>query len=135
MPLPFQPTRILHTMLRVSNLEQSLAFYTGCLGMRLLRRVDHEAGRFTLTFLGYDEEESSSVVELTHNWDEGPYDKGTAFGHIALAVADIEETCTELRQQGVAIARKPGPVAFDATELIAFIEDPDGHRIELIERA
>lgn len=131
------PTRLLHTMLRVGNLERSLSFYTGSLGMQLLRREEYPNGRFTLAFVGYDEG-AGAVIELTHNWGQGTYQQGSAFGHIALAVTDITLTCTRLEVAGVKVLRAPGPMTFsspnrDAEEVIAFIEDPDGYKIELIE--
>ena len=129
-----RPTRILHVMLRVLNLQRSLDFYIGALGMRLLRRQDYPAGRFTLVFLGYGEEDGHTVMELTHNWDQAePYPMGAAYGHIAIAVDDIYATCTELAEAGVNITRTPAPMKYSPT-LIAFIEDPDGYKIELIGR-
>ena len=127
-------TRILHTMLRVGDLERSLAFYTGVLGMRLLRRQDYPAGRFTLAFVGYGEESAGAVIELTHNWDTSSYDPGTGFGHIALAVGDAYQACAEIRQRGGRIVREPGPMKHGIT-VLAFVEDPDGYKIELIQRA
>jgi len=125
--------RLLYTMLRVADLQRSLDFYIGILGMRLLRRQDYPAGRFTLAFVGYDPEETHTALELTHNWDQtAPYLHGTAYGHIALEVDDIHSCCAALAEKGVAIARAPGPMKYSPT-LIAFIEDPDGYRIELIE--
>lgn len=130
-----RPTRILHTMLRVGNLQRALDFYIGALGMRLLRRQDYPSGRFTLAFVGYGEEDDGTVLELTHNWDRGePYALGEAYGHVALAVDDIYATCAELAEAGVKITRPPGPMKFSPT-LIAFVEDPDGYKIELIQRA
>jgi lactoylglutathione lyase len=127
--------RLLHTMLRVYDLEKSLAFYTGLLGMTLLRRTDFESGRFTLAFVGYGPESETAVLELTHNWDQTePYGLGTAYGHIALGVPDIYATCEALAAAGAKIPRPPGPMKHGST-VIAFIEDPDGYRIELIERA
>lgn len=132
------PTRLLHTMLRVGDLERSLSFYTGPLGMRLFRREDYPDGQFTLAFVGYGNEDVGAVIELTHNWGQGTYQKGAAFGHIALAVADIKLTCTTLEASGVKVLRAPGPMTFsspsrNSAEVIAFIEDPDGYKIELIE--
>lgn len=126
--------RILHTMLRVSDLERSLAFYTSALGMRLLRRTDYPSGRFTLAFVGYDDEDKASVIELTHNWDDKGYILGTGYGHIAIAVENIYQTCGALKSAGVTIIRAPGPMKDDPNEIIAFIEDPDSYRIELIQR-
>ena len=126
--------RILHTMLRVKNLEASIEFYTENLGMNLLRRKDFETGRFTLAFVGYGLEESDAVIELTFNWDqEIAYDIGTGYGHIALGVPDIYSTCRQLRESGARIIREPGPMKHGKT-VIAFIEDPDGYQLELIER-
>ena len=124
--------RMLHTMLRVGDLEKSLAFYTGPLGMKLLRRSDFEGGRFTLAFVGYGDEADHTVLELTHNWDTKSYDLGGGYGHIALGVPDIYATCARLREQGVKITREPGPMKHGTTE-IAFIEDPDGYKVELIQ--
>ena len=124
--------RLLHTMLRVGDLERSLAFYCELLGMRLLRRHDFPEGRFTLAFVGYGDEKDHTVIELTHNWDTDHYDLGTGFGHIALGVEDIYATCDALRAKGAKIVREPGPMKHGGSE-IAFIEDPDGYRIELIQ--
>jgi len=128
------PTRILHTMLRVKDLQKSLDFYINHLGMKILRRADYPQGRFTLVFIGYGVETETTVLELTHNWDETAYDKGSAYGHIALAVKNIYGMCDELSTQGVTIARPPAPMAFDENEIIAFINDPDDYQIELIEK-
>jgi lactoylglutathione lyase len=124
----------LHTMLRVKNLDASVKFYTELLGMKELRRHEVPAGEYTLAFIGYGDEKSHTVLELTYNWgkDDG-YELGTAFGHLALGVPDIYGTCDSLRRAGAKIAREPGPVKFGTT-VIAFIEDPDGYKIELIER-
>jgi lactoylglutathione lyase len=124
--------RILHTMLRVGDLERSLCFYCDVLGMRLLRRQDYPGGRFTLAFVGYGSEEDSAVLELTHNWDTERYEVGTGFGHVALGVDDVYRRCDELRTKGARIVREPGPMQHGTTE-IAFVEDPDGYRIELIQ--
>ena len=124
--------RILHTMLRVGDLDRSLRFYCDVLGMRLLRRHDYPGGRFTLAFVGYGDEDRETVLELTHNWDTDRYQLGTGFGHVALGVDDIYRRCEELRQKGVRIVREPGPMKHGTTE-IAFVEDPDGYRIELIQ--
>ena len=123
----------LHTMLRVRDLDASVKFYTGFLGMKELRRHEVPAGEYTLVFVGYGDETSHTVLELTYNWGKTDYEIGTAFGHLALGVPDIYATCDRLRQEGVKIAREPGPVKFGTT-VIAFIEDPDGYKIELIER-
>jgi lactoylglutathione lyase len=134
MDLGDRPIRILHAMMRVMDLQRSLDFYIGALGMQLVRRQDYPAGRFTLAFLGYGTEDASTVLELTHNWDQAePYTHGTAWGHIAIAVSDIHAICAELAEAGVSIVRPPGPMKHSAT-LIAFIEDPDGYKIELIQR-
>lgn len=130
--------RLLHTMLRVSDLGRSIRFYTSLLGMRLFRREEYPSGRFTLAFLGYGDERSSSTIELTHNWDREAYERGNAYGHIALATTDLNATCARLDALGVAIVRAPGPMKVSSpdridTEVIAFIEDPDGYSIELIE--
>ena len=126
--------RFLHTMIRVRDLDASVDFYTRLLGMRLLRRADFPEGKFTLAFVGYGEEIDHTVVELTHNWDcDQPYELGSGFGHLAIGVPDIEKTCRELAAEGVKIPRPPGPMKHGGT-VIAFIEDPDGYRIELIEK-
>ncbi|NKD84759.1 lactoylglutathione lyase [Haematospirillum jordaniae] len=127
--------QFLHTMIRVLNLEASVDFYTRHLGMQMLRRRDYPEGRFTLVFVGYGEENDHTVLELTHNWDQAdPYEIGTGFGHLALGVQDIYATCESLRAEGVRITREPGPMKHGKT-LIAFIEDPDGYKIELIQKA
>jgi lactoylglutathione lyase len=125
--------RILHTMLRVGDLDRSLAFYTGVLGMRLLRRNDYPEGKFTLAFVGYQEEQDGAVIELTHNWGVDRYEIGTGYGHIALAVEDAYAACESIRQRGGKITREAGPMKGGST-VIAFVEDPDGYKIELIER-
>ncbi len=125
--------RLLHTMIRVGALERSLQFYCEMLGMKLLRRKDYPGGRFTLAFVGYGDEASDTVIELTHNWDTESYELGDGFGHLAIGVADIYATCDRLLSQGVPVVRKPGPMKHGDT-VIAFVEDPDGYRIELIER-
>ena len=124
--------KILHTMLRVGNLERSIAFYTEVLGMRLRRRQDYTEGRFTLAFLGYCEEQAGSVIELTHNWDTSTYELGNGFGHIALGVSDIYAMCVQIKAKGGKIIREAGPMKHGNT-VIAFAEDPDGYKIELIE--
>lgn len=126
--------RMLHTMLRVGDLERSLAFYCEVLGMTLLRRKDYPDGQFTLAFVGYGDESSQTVIELTHNWGVEHYDLGTGFGHIALGVEDIYAACDQIRQRGGRIVREPGPMKHGST-VIAFVEDPDGYRIELIQVA
>jgi lactoylglutathione lyase len=124
--------KMLHTMIRVGNLDRSLAFYSELLGMRVLRKKDYPGGRFTLAFVGYGDEADHTVVELTHNWDTDHYDVGTGFGHLALGVDDIYRSCDELRAKGAKITREPGPMKHGGSE-IAFIEDPDGYKIELIQ--
>lgn len=124
--------RMMHTMIRVFDLEKSIEFYTELLGMKLLRKEDFPGGKFTLAFVGYGPEESNSVVELTHNWDQAePYQIGSGFGHLALGVNDIYAVCAALEKQGASIPRKPGPMMHGTTH-IAFVEDPDGYKIELI---
>lgn len=126
--------RLLHTMIRVRDLDASIGFYTKLLGMRLLRRTDYEGGRFTLAFVGYGEESDTAVLELTHNWDQTePYEIGTGFGHLAVGVPDIYGACDALRAAGVKITREPGPMKHGST-VIAFVEDPDSYKVELIER-
>lgn len=124
--------RILHTMLRVGDLERSIKFYTEVLGMRLLRRSENEQYKYTLAFLGYSDESESAVIELTYNWGVDKYDLGTAYGHIALGVDDIYGTIEAIRTAGGKITREPGPVLGGKT-VIAFAEDPDGYKIEFIE--
>ncbi len=123
--------RILHTMLRVSDLDQSIAFYTQILNMHLLRRQDYPAGRFTLAFIGYADEAENTVLELTYNWDQQEYDVGDGFGHIAIEVDDIYRVTEKMYEQGVKFLRDPGPMNAGTT-IIAFIADPDGYPIELI---
>jgi lactoylglutathione lyase len=125
--------RLLHTMIRVNNLDESLKFYCDAMGMKLLRKHDYPNGRFTLAFVGYGDERNQTVVELTHNWDTSSYDVGTAFGHLAVGVDDIYGTCDLLKQRGVKVVREPGPMKFGGPE-IAFIEDPNGYKIELIQQ-
>jgi len=124
--------RMLHTMIRVGDLDRSLGFYCDVLGMTLLRRTDYPSGRFTLAFVGYGPESTDTVVELTYNWDTDHYDLGSGFGHIALGVEDLYATCDALRARGARIVREPGPMKHGGSQ-IAFIEDPDGYRIELIQ--
>lgn len=126
--------RLLHTMLRVGHLERSLAFYTQVLGMKLLRKKDYPEGRFTLAFVGYGPEETHPALELTWNWDTDHYELGTGYGHVAIGVADIRATVEAIRQAGGKVVREPGPMKH-GTSVIAFVEDPDGYRVELIERA
>ncbi|MCP9850031.1 lactoylglutathione lyase [Cyanobium sp. Morenito 9A2] len=124
--------RLLHTMLRVGDLERSLVFYTDLLGMRLLRRKDYPGGRFTLAFVGYGEERDTTVLELTHNWDTASYEIGSGYGHIALGVDDIQAVCDRIRTKGGKVTREPGPMKHGST-VIAFVEDPDGYKVELIQ--
>ncbi len=126
--------RILHTMIRVGDLNKSLSFYVEVLGMQLLRRKDYPSGRFTLAFVGYGQESDNTVLELTHNWDIDQYKVGEGYGHIALGVQDIYSTCKSIKENGGLVVREPGPMKHGST-VIAFIEDPDGYKIELIEVA
>ena len=125
--------RMLHTMLRVGNLEKSLKFYTEVLGMTLLRQRDYEEGRFTLAFVGYGDEMNTTVLELTHNWDTAQYELGTAYGHIAIAVDDAYQACEDIKTRGGKVVREAGPMKGGIT-VIAFVEDPDGYKIELIQQ-
>jgi len=125
--------RILHTMLRVGDLERSLAFYTGVLGMKLLRRSDYSEGRFTLAFVGYGPEDSGAVLELTHNWDTHRYELGEGYGHIAVAVDDAYAACEQVTAKGGKVTRPAGPMKHGST-VIAFVEDPDGYKIEFIQK-
>ena len=125
--------KILHTMLRVGDLDRSLKFYTEVLCMRLLRRADFPAGKFTLAFVGFQDESEGPVIELTHNWETDHYDLGTGYGHIALAVPDACAACDAIRQRGGNVVREAGPMK-GGTTVIAFVEDPDGYKIELIEK-
>ena len=126
--------RLLHTMLRVGDLERSLGFYTKLLGMSLLSRKDYPDGRFTLAYLGYGDERDISSLELTHNWDISSYDLGSGYGHIALGVDDIHVTCQTIASKGGRVVRPPGPMQHGST-VIAFVEDPDGYKVELIQLA
>ena len=131
----FSRSRLLHTMIRVKDLKKSLDFYTRLLGMKELRNKDYPTGEFTLAFVGYGEETDSTVIELTHNWPQKePYQLGSAYGHMAIAVQDIYAACERLKAEGVKIPRPPGPMKHGGS-VIAFIEDPDGYKIELIQRA
>jgi lactoylglutathione lyase len=125
--------RILHTMLRVGDLDRSLRFYTEVLGMRLLRRNDYPDGKFTLAFVGYGEESDTAVLELTHNWGVEKYELGTAYGHVAIAVDDAYKACEEVKRRGGKVTREAGPMKHGTT-VIAFVEDPDAYKIELIQR-
>ena len=125
--------RLAHTMIRVSDLDRSLDFYTRLLGMRVLRQKEYPEGKFTNTFVGYGAEETDAVIELTYNWEQQePYDKGNAWGHLALEVPDVYATCSTLESEGVPIPRPAGPMKH-GNRVIAFIEDPDGYKIELLE--
>ncbi|HRQ04658.1 MAG TPA: lactoylglutathione lyase [Nitrosomonas halophila] len=125
--------RILHTMLRVGNLEQSIQFYTHVLGMRVLRRKDYPEGKFTLAFVGYQDEAEGTVLELTHNWETDQYELGTGFGHIAIEVDNAYEACEKVKQLGGRVTREAGPMKHGTT-VIAFVEDPDGYKIEFIQK-
>lgn len=124
--------RLLHTMLRVGNLEKSLEFYCDVLGMKLLRKKDYPGGEFTLAFVGYGAESDTAVLELTYNWGKEKYELGDAYGHIAIGVDDIYATCEAIAQQGGKVTRQPGPMKHGST-VIAFVEDPDGYKVELIQ--
>ncbi|TLS77373.1 lactoylglutathione lyase [Mariprofundus erugo] len=124
--------RLLHTMIRVTDLERAIRFYTDVLGMKLLRRKEYPEGRFTLAFVGYGDESQTAVIELTYNWDTHAYEAGNAFGHIAIGVDDIYAVCERMRLAGGLITREPGPMQHGTT-VIAFVRDPDGYSIELIE--
>lgn len=125
--------RILHTMLRVGDLDRSIKFYTEVLGMRLLRRNDYPEGKFTLAFIGYQDESEAAAIELTHNWGVETYELGTAFGHIALEVDDAYQACSEIKARGGKVVREAGPMKHGTT-VIAFVEDPDGYKVELIQK-
>lgn len=125
--------RLLHTMLRVGNLDKSIDFYTSVLGMRVLRRNDYPDGKFTLAFVGYQDESEGAVIELTHNWGTDKYDVGTGYGHIALEVEDAYDTCAKVKAKGGNVTREAGPMKHGTT-VIAFVEDPDGYKIEFIQR-
>ncbi|GMR08921.1 MAG: lactoylglutathione lyase [Gammaproteobacteria bacterium] len=123
--------KILHTMIRVGDLQKSIAFYTNVLGMKLLRQKDYPDGQFTLAFVGFGEESDQAVIELTHNWDTDNYDMGTGFGHIAIEVDDVRQATEAIRNNGGKIIRDAGPMNAGTT-IIAFVEDPDGYQIELL---
>jgi lactoylglutathione lyase len=126
--------RMLHTMIRVGDLDKSIDFYTRLLGMKLLRKRDVPAGKYTLAFVGYGEETDQAVIELTYNYGKDKYEMGTAFGHLAIGMPDVYKTCELLAKEGVKIPRPAGPVQHGTT-VIAFVEDPDGYKIELIQRS
>jgi lactoylglutathione lyase len=125
--------RLLHTMIRVGNLDRSIGFYTDVLGMKLLRRKDYPEGRFTNVFVGYGDEREHAVLELTHNWDTAQYDLGTGYGHVAVEVDDAAQACNRVRERGGKVTREAGPMKHGTT-VIAFVEDPDGYKIEFIQR-
>ncbi|MFN9389464.1 MAG: lactoylglutathione lyase [Betaproteobacteria bacterium] len=124
---------MLHTMLRVGDLDRSIDFYSNVLGMRVLRRRDYPDGRFTLAFVGYGSEDEESVLELTHNWDTAKYELGTGYGHVALEVDDAYKACDEVKKRGGRVTREAGPMKHGTT-VIAFVEDPDGYKIEFIQK-
>lgn len=125
--------RLLHTMLRVTNLENSIGFYTSILGMKLLRKNDYPEGKFTLAFLGYGDEASHTVLELTHNWDTDSYDLGNAYGHIAIEVEDVYKACDDIKAKGGEVVREAGPMKnSNSGTILAFVKDPDGYMIELL---
>lgn len=124
--------KILHTMIRVTDLENSLKFYIDVLGMKLLRKKDYPEGKFTLAFVGFGEEKNHAVIELTYNWETHHYDLGNAFGHIAIGVDDVYETCERIRKAGGKITREPGPMKHGQS-ILAFVEDPDGYKIEILQ--
>jgi lactoylglutathione lyase len=125
---------MLHTMIRVGDLQKSIDFYTNVLGMKLLRQKDYPDGRFTLAFVGYGGEDETAVIELTHNWDTKSYDLGNGFGHLAIGMPDVYKTCEAVKAKGGKVTREPGPMKFGGS-VIAFVEDPDGYKIEFIQKA
>ena len=126
--------RILHTMIRVTNLDASKRFYCESLGMKVLREKEYPDGKFTLCFVGYGAESEGAVLELTYNWGHAPYALGDGFGHVAIGTSDIRAACDRVRESGGRVTREPGPMKHGTT-VIAFVEDPDGYKVELIERA
>jgi lactoylglutathione lyase len=132
-PTALGNARMLHTMLRVYDLDRSIKFYTELLGMKLLRRTDYPEGKFTNVFVGYGDESTHAVLELTHNWGHEPYNLGDAYGHVALGVPDVYAACERLAKAGAKIPRPAGPMKHGKT-VIAFVEDPDGYKIELVQR-
>ncbi len=126
--------QLLHTMLRVVDLDKSIDFYTNVLGMKLLRRKDYFDGKFTLAFVGYGDESQTAVIELTHNWETKSYELGNAFGHIAIGMPDVYQACEAVTAKGGKVTRAPGPMKFGGS-VIAFVEDPDGYKIEFIQKA
>ncbi|MBI3513131.1 MAG: lactoylglutathione lyase [Proteobacteria bacterium] len=133
-PATLGKARMLHTMIRVHDLDRSIKFYTELLGMKLLRRTDYPEGKFTNVFVGYGDETTHAVLELTHNWDHAPYNLGDGYGHVALGVPDVYAACDRLAKAGAKIPRPAGPMKHGTT-VIAFVEDPDGYKIELVQRA
>ena len=125
--------RFLHTMIRVGDLDRSIKFYTEILGMKLLRKKEYPEGKFTLAFVGYGPESEEAVIELTYNWDRSEYDQGDGFGHLAIQTSDAAAACEEIKKRGGRVVREAGPMKHGTT-VIAFVEDPDGYKIELIER-
>lgn len=132
MSLEENNVRLLHTMIRVGDLDKSIAFYTDIFGMKLLRRKDYPEGRFTLAFVGYGDESENSVIELTHNWDTDSYDLGNGYGHMAIAVDDAYKACDAIKAKGGDVVREAGPMKHGST-VIAFVKDPDGYMVELIQ--
>ncbi len=124
--------RVMHTMLRIGNLEKSLHFYIEIMGMKLLRKSDYPEHEFTLAFVGYGDEEETAILELTHNWDTESYDLGNAYGHIAIGVDDVYKACDKIKEMGGTVVREAGPMQ-GTDAIIAFVEDPDGYKIELLE--
>ena len=126
--------RVMHTMIRVGSLDRSIKYYTEVFGMKVLRKKDYPGGKFTLAFVGYGPESEHAVIELTHNWDTDSYDLGTGFGHVALEVDDAYAACEQIKKRGGKVVREAGPMKH-GTSVIAFVEDPDGYKIELIQKS